>query len=194
MTFGADGGAPYHWHLGRADARPSLGGGTVSYGHDVGEVSRRPTDNCTVSYGHDVGEVSRRPTDNCTVSYGHDVGEGSRRPTAMADISTDKTAARTEAPPPLAKAYFYTGTAAASPVLLVAREATRWEVQSGRGQSLQYFLRPHWGQQAPRQTASNCSLSGSSRDGSSVKIPFSKLRLESLLAPRPAPVRLALPK
>ena len=45
-----------------------------------------------------------------------------------------------------------------------------------------------------RQTASNCSTSGSTSAGSSVRTPFSKLRFFTHFAPIPAPVKLAEPK
>ena len=45
-----------------------------------------------------------------------------------------------------------------------------------------------------RQTESDCSTSGSTSAGSSVRTPFSKLRFFTLFAPIPAPVKLAEPK
>ena len=62
------------------------------------------------------------------------------------------------------------------------------------GQSPQNSRRPQSRQKSPRQTESNCSTSGATRAGSSVRMPFSKLRLRSDFAPMPAPVRFALPK
>src|SRR5512145_1355119 len=43
-------------------------------------------------------------------------------------------------------------------------------------------------------SALNCSRTDSIRDDESVHTPSSKLRLPSAFAPRPAPVRLALPR
>ena len=45
-----------------------------------------------------------------------------------------------------------------------------------------------------RQTESNCSTSGSTSAGLSVRTPFSKLRFFTLFAPITAPVKLAEPK
>ena len=62
------------------------------------------------------------------------------------------------------------------------------------GQSPQKPRLPQPGQKSPRHTASNWPASGSTSDGSSVRMPFSKLRFRTLFAPMPAPVRFALPK
>ncbi len=77
-------------------------------------------------------------------------------------------------------------------ILRLARGCLRSE--SSRGQSPQKVRRPQSRQKSPRQTESNCSTSGSTSAGSSVRTPFSKLRLRTLFAPIPTPVRLAEPK
>lgn len=59
--------------------------------------------------------------------------------------------------------------------------------------SPQKALRPHLRQWVPIQTRSNWSMADSTRAGSLVRIPASKLRRRLLFMPMPAPVRLAEP-
>ena len=59
--------------------------------------------------------------------------------------------------------------------------------------SLQKSLRLHLAQWVPCQTLSRWSAAASTKEGSSVRIPASKLRLPSPFMPMPAPVRLAEP-
>lgn len=59
--------------------------------------------------------------------------------------------------------------------------------------SAQYWRRPHFLQCSPRHTLSKCSIVDSTRPGSSVRIPASKLRRLVLFMPIPAPVRFAEP-
>lgn len=57
----------------------------------------------------------------------------------------------------------------------------------------QYSFRPQFLHLKPAQTESNWLMAASTRSGSSVRMPASKLRVRVLFIPSPAPVRLAEP-
>ena len=61
---------------------------------------------------------------------------------------------------------------------------------TGSGQN---SFRPQFLHLNPAQTESKWSMAASTRSGSSVRIPASKLRVRTLFIPRPAPVRFAEP-